>query len=216
MSYTKEEAIQRVVSCAEIYRDELNKRNLLFVCMDKHKKLSYFEVAFYNYNFMHLTGLRPCNRKSDNSTANTDRLSAVVFYDRCISHKLSPDDFDFSDQGTTPLKLDALPLVIKKNLMATMIGDYNSPRPKLYSEKFAGGVTACIGFIKDKSSKEYVPNTVLKDDIRNNVGNYARIIATYRKHQTEEKYSEIVYAAKKIDWATIIFSDKYSYLPIPG
>lgn len=117
MPYTKEEAIRRVVSCAETYRDELNNRNLLFVCMDRHKKLSYFEVAFYNYNFTHLTGLRPCNQKFGNNVTSTDRLSAVVFYDRCISHKLSPDDFEFSDQGTTPLKLDALSFVIKKNLM---------------------------------------------------------------------------------------------------
>ncbi len=46
-----------------------------------------------------------------------------------------------------------------------MVGDFNGCNPKLYTEKLAGGVKACLGFIKTYRA-EYVPNTVLNTDIR--------------------------------------------------
>ena len=61
-----------------------------------------------------------------------------------------------------------------------------------------------------------VPNTVLKGDIRNLVYVPDRIIVTYRKTPKEEKYSEIVYAAKKLDWSTIKLPGDYTYLPLPS
>ncbi|MCD7786047.1 MAG: PBECR4 domain-containing protein [Oscillospiraceae bacterium] len=62
MQYSKKDAIDTVINCAEKYRDELNNRNLLFVCMDKHKRISYVEVTFHDYSYMHMTGLRPAKR----------------------------------------------------------------------------------------------------------------------------------------------------------
>lgn len=46
-----------------------------------------------------------------------------------------------------------------------MVGDFNGCNPKLYTEKLAGGVKACLGFIKTHRA-EYVPNTALNTDIR--------------------------------------------------
>ncbi|MCD7822486.1 MAG: PBECR4 domain-containing protein [Oscillospiraceae bacterium] len=211
MQYSKKNAIDIVVSCAEKYQDELNNRNLLFVCMDKHKQLSYIEVTFHDYSYMHMTGLRPAKDNRSDSMS----FSAAEFYERCLAHRLSPDDFEFSDKGTTTMKLDILPYIINKSLMANMVGDFSSMRPKLYTEKLAGGTKACVGFVKDEESGEYIPNTVLKEDIRNNVSDYVRVIVTYRKKISEEKYSEIVYFARKADWSKVVFSEEYSYLPLP-
>ena len=61
--YTKESAISIVVSCAEQYRDQLANRNLLFICQDKHKKVSAIEFSFDASNFLHLTGLKVKKRK---------------------------------------------------------------------------------------------------------------------------------------------------------
>lgn len=36
--YTKAEAIGIVVRCAQTYKQELDGKNLLFICTDKHKK----------------------------------------------------------------------------------------------------------------------------------------------------------------------------------
>ncbi|MCD7744542.1 MAG: PBECR4 domain-containing protein [Lachnospiraceae bacterium] len=215
MQYTKKDAVRIVVNCAELYRDELNNRNLLFVCLDKHKRISYIEVSFHDYSYMHLTGLRPVKKQSGEDLNDMEQLTADMFYDLCLNHKLSPDDFEFSDKGTTPLKLEVLPMIMNKNLAANMVGDFNSLRPKLYTEKLAGGTKACVGFVKDKKNGEYIPNTVLKEDLRSNVSDYVRVIATYRKNINDRNYSEIVYAAKKVDWTKIRFSEEYSYLPMP-
>ncbi len=222
MTYSKNDVIRVVVSCAEKYRTELENRSLLFVCMDKQKAISYVEFSFFDYNFLHLTGLKTKkspilkeNEKPSSDDNTQDRISAVRFYKKCIDHKLKITDFEFSDSGTTPMKLDVLPIVICKNLSANMIGDYNSPHPKLYTEKIVGGTSAYMGFIKDALSQQYVPNTVVKEDLRKNAFGYVRIIATYRKKTTDAEYSEIVYAAKKIEWDKIVLPSEINYLPKP-
>lgn len=50
--------------------------------------------------------------------------------------------------------------------MVTMIGDFTDREPKLYSEKAAGNVCGCVGFVKDRNTGFNVPNTLLKKDIR--------------------------------------------------
>lgn len=211
--YTKEEAIQIVTSCAKKYADELAGRTLLFVCTDKKTKISCFEFAFYPWNYMHLTGLKVL-RKSPTAVerAGSDEIAAVDFYKRCLAHRLSPRDFGFADDGTTHMKLDVLAAVLNKNLSAKMIGDYNSVKPKLYTEKLAGGTKACLGFLVDKMSGQYVPNTVLNEDIRKNVTSYVRVIAVYRKNAEEKRYKEVTYRAKDIDWANVQYPDRYGYL----
>ena len=52
-----------------------------------------------------------------------------------------------------------------------MVGDFNGCNPKLYTEKLAGGVKACLGFVKTHRA-EYVPNTVLNTDIRTVTKNF--------------------------------------------
>lgn len=208
--YSKEEAIAIVVKCAEQYRDNLVKKNLLFICQDKHKEIHTIEFSFDASNFLHLTGLKIKKRKGQDKP-----ISAKAFYERCLAHKLSSDDFEFAQDGTTQLKLDILPRLISKNLSATMIGDYNSRNPKLVTDKLAGNTLACMGFVSTKPSGRFVPNTVLRMDIRNYVRNQSRVIAVYRKPTDSKKYEEITYLAKKVDWENIIFPDEYNYLPKP-
>ena len=81
-----------------------------------------------------------------------------------------------------------------------MIGDYNSAMPKLYTEKLVGGVSAGMGFLSIGTSNKYVPNTVLKVDIRNYVNKPAKVIAIYRKPKEDLEYREITYMAKNIVW----------------
>lgn len=212
--YTKAEAIEIVVSCAETYSRELLNKSLLFVCQDKHNRVMCMEFFFYDRNFLHLTGLKMKKRTSKEKNSGESQSSKDFFYN-CLSHTVSPDDFEFSPDGTTPLKLGILPHLVSKNLSANIIGDFSSPRPKLYTEKLAGGTKGCMGFLVDGVSNQYVPNTVLNEDIRNIVSDWARVIIVYRKEISEERYSEITYAAKKIDWDKIAFPEAYTYLPKP-
>ena len=113
--YTKAEAIGIVVRCAQTYKQELDGKNLLFICTDKHKKTIPIELSFYGNNYLHLTGLKA--PKSENGDIAVE-LFANDFYQKCLDHKLSQTDFDFAEDGTTHMKLDVLPTVISKNLQA--------------------------------------------------------------------------------------------------
>lgn len=157
---------------------------------------------------MHLTGV-----KEKTSAAKTDRhLSAVDFYNKCLAHKLSPNDFDFSKDGTTHLKLEVLPTILCKNLTAKMIGTYNSSKPYLYTDKIAGSTKACIGFVVDSNNSCYVPNTLLKDNILNNLHSYVQVIAVFRKDICDPKYSELTYRAKNTNMSAVKLPKELSYL----
>lgn len=212
--YTKSQAIEIVVSCAQKYSDELLNKSLLMVCQDKHKRVSFVEFFFYDRNFLHLTGLKLKDRAGRTESIENAK-NAKDFFANCLSHTLSPDDFEFAADGTTQLKLSILPSLICKNLAAKTVGDFYSLRPKLYTEKLAGGQNGCMGFRKDDSTNNYIPNTILKENIMDNVGDWARVIAVYRKSVSDDRYTEITYLAKKIDWDAITFPDQYSYLPKP-
>ena len=190
MGYTKEQAITIVSTCAKSYQENLVDRSLLFVCMDKHKRISCVEFTFDVSNFLHLTGLKLKNAIDANGKEY--KLSATDFYHKC---------------------LDVLPLVINKNLSAGMIGDYNSMNPRLYTEKLVGGVKACVGFVLTAPSGRYVPNTVLKVDIRDYVTNTARVIAVFRKSKADELYAELTYKAKNVDWSSVQYPKEFAYLP---
>ena len=92
---------------------------------------------------------------------------------------------------------------MKKNISAKMVGDF--------TEKLAGGVKACLGFVKTHRA-EYVPNTVLNTDIRTVTKISQQVIATYRRKRTDSSYQELVYMAKKIDWDALTFPKEYDYL----
>ena len=60
-------------------------------------------------------------------------------------------------------------------------------------------------------SPNYVPNTVLHEDMRDMVSPLYRIVATYRKNIKDIQYSEVVYAAKKADFNSLIFPAEIAY-----
>ena len=212
--YTKKDAIRIVSVCAKQYQEHLANRSLLFLCVDKHGKTTAIEFTFDSSNFLHLTGLKLTNRKRHGSgeSGSAQEISASDFYEKCLNHKLREDDFYFAKDGTTELKLDVLPSILTKNLAAKMIGDFHSDKPKLLTEKLAGGQTACMGFVKNSASDRFVPNTVIKDDIRKHTLKPLRVIACYRKRRSDTQYSEITYLAKGMDWDTIEYPAEYTYL----
>ena len=144
-----------------------------------------------------------------------DKHKHISSLEVSLNHKLSPDDFSFAPDGTTQLKLEILPQLMVKNISAKMVGDFNGCNPKLYTEKLAGGVKACLGFVKTPYS-EYVPNTVLNIDIRTATRLPLQVIATYRRKRSDSVYNELVYKAKKIDWDNITFPKDYDYLSKPN
>ena len=151
---TKKEAMAMVFSCAADYKGNLVDRSLLFLCQNKHKQTYCLEVTFDISNFQHLTGFKteksvPAEDSQDGGNGKTvvEKINAAHFFDLCISKRLIEDYFEFASDGTTPLKMKILPSAVKKNLSANMVGDYNGHQPKLYTERIAGNVKGCVGFV---------------------------------------------------------------------
>lgn len=199
----KTNAIKIVTECAQLFERELNGKSLIIFCLENKINTSTLELVFREEQFMHLTGIKPRNGKII--------LSAKRFYQKCLNNKLQQDEFDFSPDGTSEIKLEILPYILCKNLHANAIGDFNGSTIKLMSDKLIGNQRAFLGFI-NVYKDYYIPNTLIKGDIRDYAKNRKRIIAILRKEQNDKTYEEITYIAKNIDWNLIRFPEKYSEL----
>ena len=90
----KRKALSVIFHCATAYRNNLEGKNVLFA-FSNGKKCSFFETAFPLHNFQHLTGVN-------------SNLTASQFYNASIDRRLPLEQFSFSNNGTTPLKLEIL------------------------------------------------------------------------------------------------------------
>ena len=115
--------------------------------------------SFLKRNFQHLTGLELIDSKG-----NVLHNQSVNFFRKCIDNKLSVDDFQFKADGTTQLKLQALPALMDLTKITKITGDYNNIRPYLYVDKVMGGVNFCLGLSKEDNL--YVPSSALLEDIK--------------------------------------------------
>lgn len=200
----KRKAIQVMTKAASVYRDNLEDRKILFLYgtpADVKKQLrtekvrltaiKAYEVVFHTYNFMHLTGVR----LNTNTTA-----SAIHFYQKCLDNRLTEKDFSFAEDGSTAQKLDILESMMLIKTKVTMIGEFTDSGPKLFTEKVAGNVCGCIGFVKDKNTGLNVPNTLLKKDIRDVTKQPTqKVYAVLSKGYTEDRYSVWEKVDKEID-----------------
>lgn len=188
-----------VFSAADAYGHNVANRDFLFLSIDKRDSLHVVEVSFAESNFKHLTGFQT-------------KLAPRHFFSLCVDRRLKESDFEFAADGTTQLKLQVLPLLVRSDLSARMIGDYNGSRLKLHTEKVAGGIRASIGFVQVGKGTRYVPNTLLNEDVRSLATKPDRIVLTCRKRHGEEGYSEVVFRVKNVDWLKMRLPDEHRYL----
>lgn len=179
----KQDAIRTITECADEYQKYFAGRKHLYI-YDKNGMTDYIEAIFHKSTYRHLTGV------------NTD-LSANQFYNKCINHQLSSKDFEFRADGTTELKMRALPRLMRVNTGYKMIGEFDDCRPKLITEKVAGNQFCCMGFVSVKKNC-YIPNTILQEDIRDITTDTYRVIAVYSKDISDNEYTDILYLAKGI------------------
>lgn len=181
----KEEAVHIIVSCAKQYHENLENQNLLFV-FGEASQIDFFESRFLPENFVHLTGI-----------VIENKIGRSEFYERCIKNKIRLNDFSFKSDGTTEMKLTVLPRLMEIHRCANMVGDYDCSGTNLYTEKVAGNVCACLGFVC--KGKYYIPNTALKEDVRDiTTVPWHRVLAIYKKDIHQEYYKTRCYIAKKL------------------
>ena len=209
----KRRAIQIMTKAAQLYREHLEDQKVLFlygVPSEINKQLSLetkllsamqkYEVVFHRGNFLHLTGVKM--NKNEVS-------SAIHFYEKCLDNRLTENDFILSKDGSSGQKLDILETMMGIKRCATMIGVFTDRGPMLFTEKVAGNVRGCIGFVKDRNTKLNVPNTLLKKDIRDITRKpMQKIYAILSKDYTTDTYTNIEKLDKDIDFDSYRFPDE--------
>lgn len=178
----KKAARQTLINGAKIYKENLLNKNILIITKDKNM-FNSFEVKFPKSAYLHLTGVE----------VDKSSIKAKDFFNLCVKRKIRLEDFDFKSNGTTKLKLDVLENVLKVSSSIKMVTAYNGLRPELYTDRLVGNVRACLGLI-DKGSY-YVPNTLLKTDIRQESTYIEKVYVIMEKNEKDKYYTNISYIA---------------------
>ena len=205
---TPKDAIRIITNTANTYDKQLNGKNYIFIYKNRAtNQIEYFESVFLNRNFQHLTGLEFLDQ-------NGNLLhNPVYFYQKCISNTLSENEIRFKDDGTTELKLQALPLIVNFLKASKMTAIYHSLRPKLSVDRLSGTTNFCLGFTKT-NNKYYVPSSCLLEDIRDLAEVTYQILAILSKPASKltPVYKDIRYVAKGVLLNHLILSDELSSL----
>ncbi len=165
-----------ILESARIYNENLAGNNFLIV-FEEGKYEKFIEVIFEEANFAHLTGV------------NLNKISPKEYLNLAVRNELSLSNYGMKKDGTTVCKLEVIKKLMEFPMKFSMIGEYNNNGYNLFTEKLAGNVVGMIGFIK-YNENYYVPNTLLKGDIRQNVIEVSKIKAVYIKNKFELYYNQ--------------------------
>ena len=166
----------------------MKDKQILIIAKTKNGKNKIYEIVFKKENFFHLTGLK-----------TNKNVSSSLFYQMCLNHKLKIKDFEFKN-NVSKWKLEAMPQIMKIDVLANQIGDFLRIGNLLKTDILIGTTrNVCLGLKFIANKKIYVPNTVLKEDIRKITSNKNRIIVILKKNIKENKYENITYIHKNID-----------------
>ena len=214
MKFTKEDARRRVLNCAKQYQQKLLNKKLIVIYRERQdNKIHYIEVIFHERNYQHLTGLELIDKDG-----KVLRNQSINFYRKCIENKLGLEEFRFKQDGTTHLKLAALPILMDITKITKITGDYNNVRPYLFVDKVMGGVNFCLGLSREEDV--YVPSSALLENIKKLADSPSQVLAIFEKKTDEDIYSTVKHVAKGLNLCHItlpqeinamINLDKYVY-----
>lgn len=184
--------LRTIFLASKKYKTNLMNKNLLIIYEDRETKIYHKEeFAFYDSNFLHLTGVE--YSKSTNRNKNS-----ILFFNQCLTNELRIEDISYKKDGSTRLKIEILDNIVSMHKEATMIGNFNKSRITLFTDKICGSVRACMGAVKNEYNY-YVPNTALKEDVRKLVDKWYPIRAIYVKNIKDAKYTELSKSSKDYD-----------------
>ena len=178
-------ALSVVYKCAPMY-DLLIKRDHLFIYSVKDNAANFIEPNFQSHNFLHLTGME--------YTGTADE-----FFAASLGQRLKYEDVSMRKSGATEVKLLVLPDLVDLPRTGRKIGFYNGTGFSLHTDVLAGNSYGCMGFVRTYDGK-YVPNTVLKKDMRSICDLPLHTIVTVlSKGKDEPLYSQIHHRDPRTD-----------------
>lgn len=215
MKYTKEEARRCVQNCAKLYQEKLLNKKLLIIYRERHDNaIHHIEVAFYERNYQHLTGIELIDKEQ-----KVLRNQSVNFFRKCVENKLSAKEIQFKADGTTHFKLAALQTLMDVTKITKITGDYNNIRPYLFVDKVMGGVNFCLGLSKEEFGS-YVPSSALLEDIKKLTDMPSQVLAIFERENDENVYTIVKHVSKGLNLhkltlpdeiKNIISLEKYTY-----
>ena len=200
IKYTINEARSIAIKCAAMYDEKLNNKQFIIIYRDRETNLiRYIEMVFQAKNYQHLTGLLLVDEDG-----NTLDGRSEYFYRKCLDKKLSNNDIAFKRDGTTYLKLEALPIIISFTSISKITGDSNDRQPFLYVDKIVGGVNFCMGLRFDDRMSQYVPVSAMQRNIKELTDKPSQILAIMeRSYGDASQYRRIRHVAKGTDLSRI-------------
>ncbi len=204
-SYTLEEARRIAMQCAKQYQKDLLGKQFIIIyrCRDDNK-IKSLEIQFNKGNFQHLTGLDMID-----VNGNVREHVAELFYTKCLNNQLSKKEIQFKKNGTTNLKLLALPVIMKIHKVTKIAGDFNYARPYLVADKMIGNINFCLGL--RQLNECYVPVSALLEDIKQLTVVQSQVLAILSKETEEDKYMNIRHVAKGLNLNQLVIPQDISY-----
>lgn len=183
------------MQCAKEYSKNLLNKKFIIIYRDRlDNRVKFFEISFDRDNYQHLTGIELIDE-----AGNVREHVAELFFEKCLNNRLGKVEFQFKKDGTTNLKLAALPVMMQIQKVTKIVGGYNGRRPYLVADKLIGNVNFCLGLKYDDDNEIYVPSSSLLENIKNLTDEPSQVLAIFSKDTSEAIYKEIRHVAKGLN-----------------
>lgn len=175
-------AVSIIVKAAQNYKDFLQDKHFLIIYQEK-EIVKIVQIEFRGNHFLHLTGVRT-------------KLSAGRFYEKCLNHKLSVDDFELDKKGKVQQKLMVLPFLHELLYHNCMIGTFINSGICIRADYFVGNTKAVLSVGFRYGKKMDFPVTLYKEDVRSLTKPTNKVLAIFSKKYQEYNYTECTYLSK--------------------
>lgn len=148
-TYTLDEARSIVMRCAKQYEKNLLGKSYLVIYRDRLDNImKELEIYFGEENYQHLTGIELLNEEG-----KIREHVAGLFFNKCLRNGLKKSEIQFKKDGTTNLKLAALPVIMQIQKVTKIAGNYNGMRPYLIADKIIGNKISLETYVPKKCKK---------------------------------------------------------------
>ena len=189
------------MDCAKQYEKNLLNKNFIIIYRDKlSNQIKDLEVFFGKENYQHLTGIELIDEDG-----NIREHVSKLFFEKCIKNTLSKEEFQMKKDGTTNLKLQALPTIMEIHKVTKIAGDFDYSRPFLVADKVVGNINFCLGL---KCINEFfVPVSALMENIKSITTNQSQVLAILSKEIADLIYSNIRHVAKGLNLNNLVIPE---------
>ncbi len=204
MEYTLKQAVSVAIKCGREYKKKLANTKILVIYRNReNNEIESIEIVFRPSNYQHLTGLTLFDTQGKQK-----KNCSVEFYHKCTGNNLKASEIQFKEDGTTPLKLDALPSLMDLTNITKIVGDYDNSKKWMEADVIVGGINFCLAVSEDKDGS-YFPRSGLLEDIRNITRKSSQVLAIFQKKLSDKgAYQKVRYVAKGLEFLKLNLPSK--------